>query len=316
MTTTSRILAVTAATLFLSAGAGAAEWTVPDIDQLKDDMFGKSVRYGRDLIEATYRHIGPEVADPAMRFAGNNLACRTCHLENGTQKFANPFIGTYANFPQYRPREHAIGSIEERVNGCMQRSMNGKPLPVDSKEMRAMVSYLKFLSTDWPVGKAVEGKAVPKIKLPARAADPVAGEKVYAEFCASCHGEDGQGKRNGAKGDALGYEFPPLWGPDSYNTGAGMYRVIMAANFIRYNMPLGTTHEAPVLSDEQAYDVSAYINSKPRPEKPNLEADFPNRKIKPADAAFPPYVYGSPDQHKYGPFQDLIAARKKALEAK
>lgn len=300
-----RISVCAAALLLLTSGAGTPavagepEWKVPDIETLPDDKFGRMIRLGKDIIDQTYKHIGPEAADPAKRFAGNNLACKTCHLESGAKKFGATFVGTFADFPQYRPREHAIGTIEDRVNGCMERSMNGRRMPVESAEMKAIVSYMKFMSTGVPVGTKLEGRGDKKIKLPQRAADPAAGKVVYAEVCVACHGEDGQGKRIGVVGDGQGYEFPPLWGPDSYNTGAGMARVIKAANFIRYNMPLGVTHDEPLLTDEQAYDVAAFINSQPRPEKSNLEADFPARKNKPADAAFPPHVYGTAEQHKY-----------------
>jgi thiosulfate dehydrogenase len=104
--------------------------------------------------------------------------------------------------------------------------------------------------------------------------------------------------RRGKAGDADGYQFPPVWGADSSNTGAGMARVTLAAGFIKGNMPSGVTHTSTVLTDEQAFDVSAYINSQPRPVKKNLEADFPARKNKPVDAAFPPYTPGfSAEQH-------------------
>jgi thiosulfate dehydrogenase len=59
---------------------------------------------------------------------------------------------------------------------------------------------------------------------------------------------------------------PPLWGPDSYNNGAGMSRLLTAAAYAMHNMPIGTAFDAPVLTDEQAYDVAAYIISQKRPE--------------------------------------------------
>lgn len=294
----------------------APEWTTPDMGKLSDDKYGKLVRMGKELVEKTHQYIGPEVADPAKRYAGNNLSCSNCHVDAGTKKFGNPFVGTFADFPQYRPREDAIGIIEERINGCMERSMNGKRLPLDSLEMKAMTAYMKHMSSGVPVGKIVEGRGTPKIKLLDRAADPVKGKQVYAQFCAACHSENGEGKRAGKTGDRLGYEFPPLWGADSYNTGAGMHRVILAARFIKYNMPKGVTHETPALSDEQAFDVAAYINSQPRPQKALLEADFPARKNKPADAAFPPYRAGfTAEQHKYGPFKPIVEVREKDLKA-
>lgn len=194
--------------------------------------------------------------------------------------------------------------------------MNGKPLPLDSREMKAFVAYIHFLSRGVPVGASLEGAGTKASPPPNRRADPAAGEAIFKAKCAACHGENGQGLRAGQPGDAQGYVFPPLWGPDSFNNGAGMNRMLTAVNFIRHNMPQGTTYANPVLTDEQAYDVTAYILSKPRPVKANLEADFPARWNKPVDAAFPPYVDGaSADQHRFGPYPPLMEmAKKRAAE--
>jgi thiosulfate dehydrogenase len=241
-----------------------------------------------------------------MRYAGNNLACVSCHEAGGTKPFAMPWVGTHATFPQYRGREDEVSTIEERVNGCMERSMAGKPLPLDSREMKAFVTYMHFLSKHVPVAAKVQGQGLPPFKAPDRKADTVAGSKVYAEKCASCHGENGAGVRNGPPGSATGYAFPPLWGKDTFNTGAGMNRLLTASAFIKTNMPLGAAHGQPQLSDDEAYDVAAFVLSQPRKVKPHLERDFPARWNKPVDAAFGPYVTGmSAEQHKYGPFGPL-----------
>jgi len=306
--------AVAAATPAAAAAPIQKDWLAPDVSKLPDDKYGQSVRQGKTLMEQTYKHIGPEVKDASKRFAGNNLACTSCHMESGGRKFGNPWVGTFVSFPQYRGREDAVSTTEERINGCMERSMNGRKLPLDSAEMKAMMSYLHFLSTGLPVGAKLEGGGTLKLKALARAADPVAGKVVYASSCVACHGENGQGMRRGKAGDADGYQFPPLWGPDSYNNGAGMARMTLAAGFIKGNMPSGITHLTTVLTDEQAFDVAAYVNSQPRPVKSHLEVDFPARKNKPVDAAFPPYTPGfSAEQHKYGPWQPIQAAREKGV---
>ena len=304
--------AASAAPTATAVAPSAKDWQAPDISKLPDDKYGQLVRQGKALMEETYKHIGPEVKDVGKRYAGNNLACVSCHVDAGGRKFGNPWVGTFVSFPQYRGREDAISTTEERVNGCMERSMNGKPLPLDSAEMKAMMSYLHFLSTGIPVGAKLEGGGTLKLKALARAADPVAGKQVYASICVACHGDNGQGLRRGTAGDANGYQFPPLWGADSYNNGAGMSRVTLAAGFIKGNMPSGITHLNTVLTDEQAFDVSAYVNSQPRPVKAHLDKDFPARKNKPVDAAFAPYTPGfSADQHKYGPWAPIVAAREK-----
>lgn len=283
---------------------------VPDLAQLPPGPQRDLVSYGQQLAVRTYAHIGPEVANPARRWAGNNLACASCHSAEATKPFAMPWTGVTAAFPQYRAREDDLSTVEERVNGCMQRSMNGRPLPLDSREMKAYVAYIAFLSTGVPVGATVEGAGTLPSKMPNRRASPEAGRVVYAAKCAVCHGANGEGQRAGKPGDAQGYTFPPLWGSDSFNTGAGMNRLVMATRFIKHNMPLGSTHLAPQLSDDEAYDVAAYMVSQPRPVKPGLEADFPARWNKPVDAAFPPYLLGTPDQHKYGPFPPLAEKQR------
>ena len=307
-------LAVGTGWTVVALAQGQKDWQAPDIGKLPDDKYGQMVRQGKALMEQTYKHIGPEVKDASKRFSGNNLACVSCHMDAGSRKFGNPWVGTFVSFPQYRGREDAVSTTEERINGCMERSMNGRKLPLESVEMKAMLSYLHFLSTGIPVGAKLEGGGTLKLKPLARAADPVAGKQVYATTCVACHGENGQGMRRGKVGDADGYQFPPVWGADSYNNGAGMARVTLAAGFIKGNMPSGITHTTAVLTDEQAFDVAAYVNSQPRPVKLNLDADFPARKNKPVDAAFAPYTPGfSPEQHKYGPWKAISEAREKGI---
>jgi thiosulfate dehydrogenase len=282
---------------------------VPNADTLPDDDHGRLVRYGRRLTEATYAEIGPQVADPAKRYAGNNLACQNCHLQAGTKQFGLPFLGVAKEFPQYRPREGHVGTLEERVNGCMTRSLSGKPLPDDSPEMKAFVAYIQFLST----GPKQDGRGSGKMPELTRPADPAHGAEVFKHICAVCHGANGQGKPNG-RNPALGYEIPPLWGNDSFNDGAGMARLISAANFIHSNMPNGTNWQEPSLSAADSWDVAAFIINHPRPHKDNLEADYPKRWEKAVDAAYGPFGDGLPaEQHALGPF-DPIRQKLKALQ--
>jgi thiosulfate dehydrogenase len=202
--------------------------------------------------------------------------------------------------------------LEERINGCMERSMNGRALPFESREMKAFSSYLRWLSTGAPDGARLVGAGTLRIKEPERAADPGRGAEIYMQVCATCHGSDGLGLR-AQKG--FGYQFPPLWGPDSYNNGAGMSRLLTAAAYALHNMPLGTRFDTTVLTDEQAYDVAGYIIAQNRPEKATLEKDFPIRLQKPIDTPYGPYGDGfSAEQHKFGPFGP-IRAKVKQLAA-
>jgi thiosulfate dehydrogenase len=288
-------------------------WTPPDIAKVEDDPFGKLVKYGHALFTDTANEIGPTVSDPARRFTGNNLACQNCHLQGGTQPYAMPLVGVWGQFPQYRAREGAVDTIEERINGCMERSMNGRPLPLEGREMRAFSVYMRWLSTAVPDGAKLKGAGTLRIKEPERAADLGRGADVFSQMCAACHGADGLGQRAQT---GAGYQFPPVWGPDSYNNGAGMSRILTAAAYAMHNMPIGTTFDAPVLTDEQAYDVAGFIISHKRPEKANLDKDFPVRLQKPIDTPYGPYADGfSQEQHKYGPFAPIRAKVKELAAA-
>jgi thiosulfate dehydrogenase len=197
--------------------------------------------------------------------------------------------------------------LAERVNGCFERSLNGKALPEKSQEMQAILAYMQWLSQDIPQGAKMQGQGLPDIDLLDRAADPNKGKTVYTAKCAVCHQPTGAGMLMDAKKPAMGYVYPALWGQDSYNTGAGMHRVITAAKYIKANMPFGN----PNLSAEEAFDVAAYINSQMRPAKAHLENDFPDRSKKPVDAAFPPWPDTfSAQQHKYGPFKVMLNGKE------
>jgi thiosulfate dehydrogenase len=288
---------------------GKSIWTVPEVGALPENAHGLQVREGRDLVTATYAYIGPNVPNASKRYAGNNLACSNCHLEAGVKKFGLPLFGLYNDFPQYSARSGGEISIEDRINSCMARSMNGRPLPSDAAEMRAIVAYIKFLSTGVAPDQHVPGLGtglMPELK---RAADPARGEPHYARNCAACHQIDGSGVRGSIAGSDLGYVMPPLWGRDTFNDGAGMARIITLANFIHFNMPHGADYLNPQVSADDAWDIAAFVFSHPRPHLAGSEHDFPDLLTKPVDTPYGPYAdHFSERQHKYGPFGPIRAA--------
>jgi thiosulfate dehydrogenase len=255
----------TAARAQNAAPNAATVWTMPEVGALPRDARGMLIREGRDLITATYAYVGPNVADPAKRYAGNNLACSNCHLSAGTKKFGIPLFGLYGDFPKYSARTGTTITIEDRINECFMRSMNGRAMPVDAPEMRAIVAYIDFLSTGVPPGQNLPGLGAGKMPELSRAANPERGRPIYANKCAVCHNPDGSGIPNSRAAPQLGYMIPPLWGPESYNDGAGMARLAMFANFVHFNMPHGADYLDPQLSVEDAWDVAAYVLSHPRP---------------------------------------------------
>jgi thiosulfate dehydrogenase len=310
------VIGVAAADAGRAQTASPPVWTVPEVGALPDDDHGRLVRRGRDLITATYAHIGPEVPDPAKRFAGNNLACSNCHLEAGTKKFGLPIFGLVGMFPRYSARLGAEITIEDRVNSCMSRSMNGRPLPSGSPEMQAIVAYIGFLSTGVVAGQVLPGRGAGAMPELDRAADPVRGKIVYENACLACHNTDGSGIRRSLPTTDLGYMVPPLWGSDSFNNGAGMARLINAANFVHFNMPHGTDYLNPQLTVEQAWDIAAYVLSQPRPTKAGLDKDFPDLLTKPVDAPYGPYADGfDRQQHMYGPFGPIRAEHAEKLKS-
>src|SRR5262245_12588149 len=230
-------------------------------------------------------------------------------LQAGTKKFGIPLFGLFGEYPHYSVRSGAEMTIEDRFNSCMTRSMNGRALPVSSPEMQAMMAYIKFLSTGVAPGELLPGLGTGKMPELDRPADPSRGKTGYASACEVCHGPNGAGIRRSLPTTDLGYVMPPLWGGDSFNDGAGMARLITAANFIHFNMPHGADYLNPQLSPEQAWDIAAYVISQPRPHKAGLDKDFPDLLEKPVDAPYGPYADGfSEQQHKYGPFATSRAA--------
>jgi thiosulfate dehydrogenase len=269
--------------------------------------------YGRRLIAETAALLGPDQADPAMRYSGSRLACGSCHLGAGGEPGTLSLLQTIEHYPRFSARAGAMTDVEDRINECMQRSMNGRALPFESVEMQAMAAYIRSLGNRYAaMGASTRTAAEPApFKVPDRAGDLAAGKAVFDSRCAICHGGDGLGLR--ASVDlADGYVFPPLWGPDSFNDGAGLHRVLTAARFIKARMPLGSAD----LTSDQAFDVAAYINAQPRPEMANLDRDYPDLTAKPVDNTYGPFADEFPlDQHRFGPFAP-IEAYYKALKTK
>lgn len=278
----------------------AISWSPPDMSLLKPEEKAL-VMYGKTLVANTAQYLGP---NGKVAHISNGMNCQNCHLDAGTKVFGNNYSSVAANYPKFRERSGSIESVEKRVNDCFERSLNGKALDTTSHEMRAMKAYILWLGAATPKGQKVKGSGIIEVPYLDRAADPKKGETVYQQKCQTCHGEDGQGK-----GDAnhFFYEYPPLWGNYSYNIGAGLYRLSRLAGYVKSNMPLGATYDNPQLTDEEAWDVAAFVNSQQRPSK-DLSADWPKISGKPVDHPFGPYADPfSEQQHKYGPFKPIVA---------
>ena len=242
----------------------------PPATAMPQGPLGELVRLGRTIVVDTRR-------SSAKSYVGNGLNCVSCHLDAGRQAYAAPLVGLWGVFPEYRSRTGRVETLTERVNDCFRRSMNGRPLPPGSREMTGVLAYIQWLSFGVPTGIAVDGRGFIDLPPPART-DPARGKVLFAAKCASCHGADGQGTR--AAGGV--YTFPPLWGPASFNNGAGMARETIAAAFIMTKMPLGQTG---TLTADEAYDIAAYVTRQPRPEFAAKKSDWP-KGGKPRDVPY------------------------------
>ena len=283
----------------------------PDTSTIPHDMFGDMVRYGRELVLNTAYYIGPN--GTVSHNLGNKMNCTNCHIEAGTRPFGFNFFSTHARYPQYRGREDKILTLGQRINNCIERPHSGTPLPLDSKEIVAMVCYIKWLGNNAPVGQHVPGDEGIELEFPNRAADPVKGAAIFAANCVSCHGQNGEGMFNA---DSSTYIYPPLWGPHAYQKGSSPHRVLKLARFIKANMPdKKALWNKPFLTDEQSIDVAAFINDDrihSRPEKKDKTIpDYPNIKSKAIDYATGPFTDTFSElQHKFGPFKPIIEFRK------
>jgi thiosulfate dehydrogenase len=286
-------------------------WVPISMDAVMHEKNPSEIQYGRDLISNTAYYLGPQ---GTIAHLTNGMNCQNCHLEAGTKVWGNNYAGVVSTYPKFRERSGTKESIIKRVNDCMERSLNGKGLDSASKEMKAIVSYIKFVGKFVPKDTIPEGAGIWKLKFLKRAADPQKGMIAYQQKCVTCHGKNGEGVK---MPNSRVYTYPPLWGSHSYNIGAGLFRLSRFAGYIKTNMPFGTSsYDKPQLTDEEAWDIAAYVNSQPRPTK-DLSHDWPKISGKPFDHPFGPFADAfSEQQHKYGPFKPIDDFKKEMKKKK
>jgi cytochrome c len=286
-------------------GRSAMElWTAPDSNTISLEPNATEIQFGRDLISHTSEYLGPK---GRLKKISNGMNCQNCHLNAGTKPFGNNYSAVASTYPKVRPRSGSIETIEKRVNDCIERSLNGKVLENNSHEMKAMVAYIKWIGKNVPKDSVPRGSGLVTLPYLDQAANPEKGRLLYDLKCTVCHGKNGEGILNA---DGTTWTYPPLWGKNSYNVGAGLFRLSRFAGYIKVNMPWGSTYNAPQLTDEEAWHIASFVNSMPRPIK-DLSSDWPDISKKPIDHPFGPYIDEFDErQHKYGPFKPIIESRK------
>ncbi len=283
-------------------------WKAPDINSITDAKLKEQVVYGKELIAHTSKYLGPK---GSVLQISNGMNCQNCHLQAGTVVWGNNYGSVASLYPKFRARSGMVENIYKRVNDCFERSLNGKALDTTGKEMLAIEAYIKFIGSNVAKGKKAEGSGFKDLAFIDRAADPGKGLTVFTAKCQSCHQQNGGGVFTV---DSTEFQYPALWGKNSFNDGAGLYRISNFAKYVKYNMPQPTTYQNPQLTDEEAWDVAAFVLTQTRPHI-NRPKDWPDITKKPVDHPFGPYADKfSVKQHKYGPFKPIIEEQKKKEE--
>jgi thiosulfate dehydrogenase len=255
------------------AAAKPVVFRPPPDSAILSGKFGDMVRLGK--------HVFQDPATYARQFVGNRLRCSNCHLQAGNQAGAAPMWGAYTVYPAYRSKNGHVNSFAERLQECFLYSMNGKKPQLGDPVLVALETYSYFLAKGLPIGEDAPGRGFPALPKPALPGDYARGAQVYGQNCASCHGPQGLGRFSGSK-----VVFPPLWGRQSFNWGAGMGSIDTAAAFIHANMPLGL---AGTLSVQQAWDVATYMDSQMRPQDPRFTGDVGQTRKQYHDTPFSMY---------------------------
>ncbi len=230
----------------------ATAFTPPPESAMPGGKLGEMIKLGENVFNNTQKY--------AAKYVGDGLNCENCHLQGGRQAYSAPLWAAYVVYPSYQAKAGEVVTFAKRIQECFEFSMNGKAPPADGKIMTALISYSAWLAKGAPVGMELAGRGYKFLKLPPLKPDAARGKAVFTVNCIACHGAQGQGlKVNGS------YEFPPLWGPHSFNFGAGMAKLKMASAFIKANMPL---NKPGSLTNQQAWDVAAFVDSHNRPPDP------------------------------------------------
>ncbi len=247
----------------------------PAVDRLPADVAqAAAITLGANIFTQTQVY--------APSYAGNLLQCASCHLASGQRAGAIPLVGVTTRYPKEDPRSGSVIDLEQRIESCFLRSLNGTPPPRDSQEMRALVAWMGWISDGVSRQQADAWDGVRHIPqdqvLPIGRLSVSRGQNGFRTYCIGCHMVDGQGTGTTS--------LPPLWGPQSWNDGAGLSRVYTLAGFIQGAMPI---NQPGSLSWEEAQHIAAYLLAQPRPVYGGKAQDYPAGP--PVDAVSYPQRY-------------------------
>lgn len=288
-------------------------WLEPDPANIPPGPEGDAIREGIDLMRHTSQRVGNRAPDENKRFNWNSLNCVNCHQAGpsglpGTKKFSLALVNAVNDYPRFDTKSGKIISMEQRAMGMFGAAP--VKLTVDTPEFKAIMAYLRWLSSEARPDRAMEGVGLMPIKALHRAADPLRGKALFISKCASCHGADAQGKRQPEFETGAGYIFPPLAGNDTYDNAGHMFAIPLLARYIRASMPFGTQADKPQLTSAQALDIAAYINddAMPRRQNSNRTKLYIDTALRPQGFAIPEHFAGQPKAYqraKFGPFNNV-----------
>ncbi len=221
----------------------------------------EAVIKGCNLITETQTH----VRGPIARQWRTDVTCQSCHLDAGDKRNAASIAHAAVVLPHMYTAVNQPIRFDRRVLLCLSNSQNWYDLGLDAVEITYINIYANWLAQKdaLPIGIIPEGRGIPLLyDAQGLGASFLAGEKVYRNYCQSCHGPNGLG---GAGRVFKDREPPPIAGPHSFNASASLTDPFRFAGFVHANMPIGASKENPILTVQQALDVSAYLTSLGRP---------------------------------------------------
>ncbi len=218
-----------------------------------DKQNWRAILRGRELMQRT--------SELLPQYVVAKLHCESCHLDTGGNPAAPWWVGQIAKYDYPK-----TDKLQARINRCFTHSMNGAAIPAvhgdaetarQTPEMHAFITYMKWMDEQYTARTSTPPETgLPK--MPQREGSAFRGKGIFLQRCATCHGKDGQGRY-----ESNAYYRPALWGPHAPNKAASLDDFPKLVPFIKRNMPLNS---GGLLSDEEAWDVAAYIISQPHPE--------------------------------------------------
>ncbi len=267
--------------------------------ELPSGNLGREILYGREILINTAFYFGRKgVIKPIF---SNSVQCQNCHLDAGTRLYGNHLLNTFKKYPGYYARVGKPVSLENRIELCIDDHYRNRKGKIPSKEMNALKTYLKWLSKSKINLSNPEKSTFFEFAFPSRKSSSARGKELYSHHCLRCHS------------GSPSVLTPPLWGKDGYSIHSPFFQNFRLAQFIRANMPLGSTPDNPILSEEEALDIAVYVNSSQLEKRwgDRKLKFYPQAKEKPFDYPFGPYKDGFNEmQHRIGPFLPISEKQK------